>query len=321
MASQDWLEKDFYATLGVNKDASAEDIKKAYRKLARKHHPDANPGDDAAEQRFKEITEANTVLSDPEQRQEYDQLRAMGSGARFSGPGPGAQGAQQGGFEDIFSGLFGQAGRGGSQGGFGDMFGGFGGGGPGAGSAGFQQRPTKGANIKGAVSISFAASIRGTTTHVTTSYGAANEVRIPAGVKDGQTVRVKGKGQQGTGGRGDLMVKVSVAKHPVFTREEHNIRLQVPISFDEAVLGTTIEVPTLDGTVKIGVPAGSSSGRVLRLRGRGVKTSKQTGDLLAELVIEVPEELSDEARAAVVAYQTATQDVDPRAELAQKATL
>lgn len=313
MASQDWLDKDFYATLGVAKDASAADIKKAYRKLARQYHPDANPGDEAAEQRFKEITEANTVLSDPEQRQEYDQLRAMGSGARFSGAGPGAQ---QGGFEDIFSGLFGQAG-GGRQAGFGDIFGGFGGGGPG----GFQQRSAKGANIKGAVTISFAESIRGTTTQAATSYGAVNEVRIPAGVKDGQTVRAKGKGQQGTGGRGDLMVKVSVKSHPVFERDENNIRLKVPVSFDEAVLGTTIEVPTLDSTVKIGVPAGSSSGRVLRLRGRGVKTAKQTGDLLVELVIEVPEELSDEAKAAVEAYQTATQDFDPRAELAQKARL
>lgn len=314
MASQDWLEKDFYAILGVDKDASAEQIKKAYRKLARKYHPDANPGDEAAEQRFKEITEANTVLSDPEQRQQYDQLRAMGSGARFTGAGPGTQ---QGGFEDIFSGLFGQAG-GGRQAGFGDIFGGFGGGGQGF---GFQQRPTKGANIKGSVTISFADSIRGVTTSVSTSYGAAHEVRIPAGVKDGQTVRAKGKGQQGSGGPGDLMVKVSVASHPVFERDDNNIRLKVPVSFDEAVLGTTIEVPTLDSTVKIGVPAGSSSGRVLRLRGRGVKTSKQTGDLLVELVIEVPDELSDEAKAAVEAYQTATQDFDPRAELAQKARL
>ena len=313
MASQDWLEKDFYAILGVDKDASASDIKKAYRKLARKYHPDANPGDEAAEQRFKEITEANTVLSDPEQRQQYDQLRAMGSGARFTGAGPGSQ---QGGFEDIFSGLFGQAG--GRQGGFSDIFGGFGGGGQGF---QYQQPPTKGANIKGSVTISFADSVRGTTTHVATSYGAANEVRIPAGVKDGQTVRVKGKGQQGTGGRGDLMVKVSVASHPVFERDGNNIRLQVPVSFDEAVLGTTIEIPTLDSTVKIGVPAGSSSGRVLRLRGRGIKTSKATGDLLVELVIEVPDGLSDEARAAVEAYQTATQGFDPRAELAQKARL
>lgn len=319
MASQDWLEKDFYATLGVKKDASAEEIKKAYRKLARKHHPDANPDDAAAEQRFKEITEANTILSDPKQRQEYDQLRAMGSGARFAG-GPGGTGGGQAGFEDIFSGLFGQAG-GGRQGGFSDVFGGFGG--SGGGFGGFQQQPppAKGADIKTGLTISFAEAIGGTTKHVTTSYGAAQEVRIPAGVKHGQTVRVKGKGQQGTGGRGDLMVKVSVRHHPVFERDENNIRLKVPVSFDEAVLGTTIEVPTLDGAVKIGVPAGSSSGRVLRLRGRGVKTAKQTGDLLVELVIEVPAELNDEARAAVEAYQLATAEIDPRAELAKKARL
>ena len=315
MASQDWLEKDFYAILGVSKDASAEEIKKAYRKLARKHHPDANPDDAAAEQRFKEITEANTILSDPKQRQEYDQLRAMGSGARFAG-GPGGG---QAGFEDIFSGLFGQAG-GGRQGGFSDVFGGFGG--SGGGFSGFQQPPpTKGADIKTGLTISFAESIRGTTKHVTTSYGAAQEVRIPAGVKHGQTVRVKGKGQQGTGGRGDLMVKVSVASHPVFERDDYDIRVKVPVSFDEAVLGTTIEIPTLDGAVKIGVPAGSSSGRVLRLRGRGVKTAKRTGDLFVELVIEFPPNLNDEAHAAVEAYRAATADIDPRAELIKKAKL
>src|SRR5690625_2637422 len=314
MASQDWLEKDFYAILGVDKDASDAEIKKAYRKLARKYHPDANPDDAAAEQRFKEITEANTVLSDPKQRQEYDQLRAMGSGARFAG----GTGGGQAGFEDIFSGLFGQAG-GGRQGGFSDIFGGFGSPGGGFGGGGFQQQPTKGPDIKTGITISFAESIRGVTTHVTTSYGAGQEVRIPAGIKDGQTVRVKGKGQQGSGGRGDLKVKVSVASHPVFERDGHDIRMKVPVSFDEAVLGTTIEIPTLDGTVKIGVPAGSSSGRVLRLRGRGVKTAKQTGDLLVELVIAVPDKLNDAAQAAVEAYRAATTDFDPRAELIKKA--
>src|SRR5699024_12622136 len=149
MASQDWLEKDFYAILGVDKDASDAEIKKAYRKLARKYHPDANPDDAAAEQRFKEITEANTVLSDPKQRQEYDQLRAMGSGARFTAPGGGGQS----GFEDIFSGLFGQAGGGGGgrHGGFGDMFG------------GFQQPQTKGADLNTGVTISFAEALHGAT--------------------------------------------------------------------------------------------------------------------------------------------------------------
>ena len=316
MASQDWLEKDFYATLGVSKDATADEIKKSYRKLARKYHPDANPDDTSAEQRFKEITEANTVLSDPQQRQEYDQLRTMGAGgARFSAPGAG-----QGGFDDIFSGLFGQ---GGGRG-FSDMFSGFGGGGASGGQGfgpGFGQPAAKGADIKSGVTISFTDAVQGATVHVNTGYGAPTEARIPAGVKDGQTVRVKGKGQQGAGGRGDLMVKVSVTSHPVFERDDHNIRLKVPVTFSEAVLGTTIEVPTLDGSVKIGVPAGSSSGRVLRLRGRGVKTAQQTGDLLVELVIEVPAELSEAAMAAVEAYRDATEGYDPRAELAQKARL
>ncbi|MCY1159112.1 MAG: hypothetical protein MOP51_2137 [Citricoccus sp.] len=338
MASQDWVDKDFYATLGVSKDASEADIKKAYRKLARKYHPDQNPGDDAAEKRFKEITEANAVLSDPEERQQYDAIRAMGSGARFSAPGAGAggPGAGGGGFEDLFGGLF-TSGSGGrrsySTSGdvppeFADLFGGFSGGGggyggPSGGRGGFggYGTPTKGADRTATTTISFAGAVRGTTISLREPDGDVIDVRIPAGIKDGQKVRARGKGAPGAAGPGDLLVTVKVREHPFFHREGDNLRIHVPVTFDEAALGATIQVPTLDGYVKVKVPAGTSSGRVLRVKGRGVKTSKASGDLLVELQVAVPASLSEEARAAVEAYARAAAGHDPRAALADKARL
>ena len=322
MASQDWVEKDFYAILGVSKDASEADIKKAYRKMARKYHPDTNSGDAAAERRFKDITEANSVLSDPEDRQQYDAIRAMGSGARFSAGG-GHGGPSNGGFEDVFSNLFG-GGGGGHRGSqvppdFSDLFGGGGGGGFG----GFgQQAPRKGADRTASTSISFAGSIKGTTIGLREDNGEIIDVRIPAGIKDGQSVRVRGKGSPGTAGPGDLIVKVSVKPHAVFTREENNIRIHVPVTFAEAALGGQIEVPTITGdTVKMKVPAGSSSGRTLRLKGRGVHTAKATGDMLVTLDVLVPQNLSKEAKAAVEAFAEATKGEDPRHSLLAHAVL
>ncbi|MFB9072036.1 DnaJ C-terminal domain-containing protein [Citricoccus parietis] len=333
MASQDWVDKDFYAVLGVSKDASEADIKKAYRKLARKYHPDQNPGDDAAEKKFKEVTEANSVLSDPEERQQYDAIRAMGSGARFSAPGSGAGGPAGGGFEDMFGGLF-NTGAGRSRSGpttgdippeFADLFGGFGGRSGGfGGGGGFGGPPAKGADRTASTSISFAGAMRGTTISLRAADGEVIDVRIPAGIKDGQKVRSRGKGSPGAAGAGDLIVTVSVKDHPFFHRDGNNLRVHVPISFDEAALGATIEVPTLDGSVRVKVPAGSSSGRVLRVKGRGVKPSKGStpaGDLLVELQVEVPASLSDDARAAVEAFAAATAGHHPRAGLADKARL
>jgi len=327
MASQDWVDKDFYAILGVSKDATDADIKKAYRKLARKHHPDTNPGDAAAEQKFKDIAEANTVLSDPEERQQYDAIRAMGSGARFQSGGPGAGGA---GYDDVFADLFG-GGRGGGFG-SGGRGGGFGGGGQvppdfsdlfgGGFGGGFQQAPRKGADRTANTSISFGGSIKGTVVNLREPSGEIIEVRIPAGIKDGQSVRVRGKGQAGPAGNGDLLVKVSVKPHSFFSREENNIRVHVPVSFAEAALGGQIEVPTITGdTVKLKVPAGSNSGRTLRLKGRGVETKKATGDLLVTLDVVVPQNLNGAAKDAVKAFAEATADADPRAGLAAKAAL
>ena len=325
MASQDWVDKDFYAILGVPKDASAADIKKAYRKLARKYHPDTNAGDLEAEKKFKDITEAHHVLSDPEERQQYDAIRAMG-GARFA-PG-GAGGAGAAGFEDLFGGLFGggtgRHSRGFSTGNippeFADLFGGgFGGGG------GFQAPPQRGADRQATTTISFAGSIRGTTIGLREPSGEVIDVRIPAGIRDGQKVRVRGKGGPGSGGAGDLMVTVHVTPHPFFAREGDNLRIHVPVTFNEAVLGAQIDVPTVDGpTVKMKVPAGTNSGRTLRLKGKGVKTSKGAGDLLVTIDVVVPQNLSKEAEEAVRAFAEATAkngQSDPRAHLAEKARL
>ncbi|NJC23477.1 molecular chaperone DnaJ [Arthrobacter pigmenti] len=332
MASQDWVDKDFYKILGVPKDASDADIKKAYRKLARKHHPDQNQSTGGSDKMFKDISEAYSVLSDPEERQQYDAIRAMGGGARFTAGGPGGP-AGGAGFEDIFGNLFGQSAgrsRGGGFGGggqnippeFADLFGGGGGYPSGGGFPGYQAPPRKGADRTASTSISFAGSIRGTTIGLREPSGEVIDVRIPAGIRDGQKVRVRGKGQPGAAGNGDLMVAVSVKPHPFFQRDGDNIRVHVPVTFPEATLGAQIEVPTLNGeAVKVKVPAGTPSGRTLRVKGRGVQTSKATGDLLVTIDVVVPQNLNKEASAAVEAFAAATGDADPRRSLAEKARL
>ena len=327
MASQDWLTKDFYRVLGVPKDASEDDIKKAYRKLARTYHPDKNPGDNAAESRFKEVGEAYAVLSDPEDRKQYDAIRAMGGGgARFSAGGAGG-----GGFEDVFSSMFGGGAgpAGGSQrtqaGGFEDILGGmFGGGGSpfgGGGFSGFGRRSQKGADEVATASISLAQAVAGATVQVT-SRGKRFNARVPAGVRDGQKIRLRGKGQPGQHGgeAGDLLITVSVEKHPVFELDGKNVRMTLPVSFSEAALGAEVDVPTVDGdTVTMRVPAGSSSGTTLRVRGRGVQGKGTPGDMLVSLKIVVPKKLSKDAKEAVEAFHAATGDADPRADLVRMA--
>jgi molecular chaperone DnaJ len=263
VASQDWFDKDFYAVLGVSKDVSEAELKKVYRKLARQYHPDSNPGDAKAEAKFKEISEAHSVLSDPEMRREYDQIRAMGSGARFTAGG----GGQAGGFEDVFGGMFGQRGGSYQNASFEDLLGGMFGG-----QAGFRG-PTPGRDITAATTLDFVTAIRGETIKLQAAGGNPITVKIPAGVSDGQKIKLKGKGEPSPNGGppGDLVLTVTVRKHPVFERDGLNLRVRVPVTFTEAALGATIEVPTLGGDpVKLKVAPGTPSGRILRVKGRGV---------------------------------------------------
>ncbi|MFT3797703.1 DnaJ C-terminal domain-containing protein [Microbacterium sp.] len=323
MASQDWFDKDFYKVLGVSKDVSEADLKKTYRKLARRYHPDSNAGDAAAEAKFKEISEAYSVLSDTQQREEYDQLRAMGAGnARFTAPGAG------GGFEDVFS-RFGQS-RGGSyqDADFDDLFamfgqqGGarFGSGRFGQSSGGFRGfgGPQRGSDVTARTTLDFQTAVRGETITLQGEDGKPFKVKIPAGVSDGQKIRLRGRGRPSPDGgeAGDIVVSVTVRPHPVFTRDGQNLRVTVPVTFTEAALGATIEVPTLGGDpVKLRVAPGTPSGRVLRVKGRGVATAKSTGDLLAEVQVVVPSHLDEKAKEALERFQGLEPKENPRADL------
>ena len=334
MASQDWFDKDFYAILGVSKDVTAPELKKVYRKLARKYHPDSNPGDAAAEAKFKEISEANSVLSDPEQRKEYDQIRAMGSGARFTAGSGGPGGGGGGGFEDVFGGMFGggsgqrtqfRQGGGAGGGGFEDIFGGmFGGGGFGQTSGGYRGfgGPQKGRDMTATTTLDFQTAVVGETISLQTASGKPMKVRIPAGVHDGQKIRLRGRGESSPDGGepGDMVLTVAVRPHPVFELDGKNLRLDVPVTFTEATLGATIEVPTLGGEpVRLRVAPGTPSGRVLRVKGRGVATKDGAGDLLATVQVAVPSHLSDKAREAVEALAAALPAENPRDDLIARA--
>jgi len=290
VASQDWFSKDFYATLGVPKDADQAAIKKAYRKLAKDLHPDRNPGDAKAEQRFKDVGEAYGVLSDPEQRKQYDAVRAMGGGGPRFQAGGGSQG-----FEDVFGGMFGGAQPGGGAG-FDDilsqMFGG-----------GFQRGPQRGSDIGAVTEVSFREAAQGATVTLSLD-GQRVTTRLPVGVKDGQKIRVPKKGRPGANGGppGDLILTVRVAKHPVFSSDGLNLKVTVPVTFTEATLGAAVDVPTLTGEkVTVKVPAGTASGQTLRVKGRGLQSKTATGDLLVKIEVAVPKKLTKEARKALEA--------------------
>ena len=315
MASQDWLEKDFYKVLGVSKDASESEIKKTYRSLARKFHPDSNPGDASAEARFKEISEAYSVLSDSQQRAEYDQIRAMQAGGpRFTaGGGPG-------GFEDVFGGMFGGMPRQGQSADFGDLFSGLFGGGQG-GFSGYRE-PTKGRDVVSRVTLDLPTAIKGTEVSLEGPGGKKITARVPAGVKDGQKIRIRGKGHPSPdGGKpGDVIITVGVPKHSIFAREGDHLRVEVPITFGEATLGATIEVPTIDGeVVKVKVPAGTPGGKVLRVKGRGVRAGAALGDLLVELQVAVPAHLSKAAQGHLEKLMSALPKENPREDLLRRA--
>ncbi|MFL6122314.1 molecular chaperone DnaJ [Actinophytocola sp.] len=388
MSARDWIDKDFYRELGVSSDASDAEIKKAYRKLARELHPDANPGNTQAEARFKAVSEAYGVLGDQEKRKQYDEARRLfGSGGfrpgGFGGFGTGGGGGGSFDFSDLFGGQQ-PAGAGAAGGGISDLLGNLFGRRGGTQTA--ANRPRRGADVETEVRIDFVEAVKGATVPlrlsspstcdtckgtgakpgttprtcptcagaglVSRSQGAfafsepcrdcrgtgrivddpcpecggdgvstksrTLTVRIPAGVDDDQRIRLAGQGEpgSGTGHAGDLYVRVHVTPHPVFGRSGNDLTLKVPVTFTELALGTTLEVPTLDGKVALRVPPGTSSGRVLRVRGKGIaRKDGQTGDLLVTLQVAVPAKLDDSAKAALEAYAATTTGQDPRPEL------
>ena len=375
MAPQrEWFEKDYYAELGVTSDATDKDVQRAYRKLAKQYHPDANPGDTAAEARFKDVSAANDVLGDPEKRKEYDHVREMVA----NGAGPAGFGGDGGfgpGFENATFNFD-------DGGGLGDLFGNLFGGGSGAGAGGFGRRgrgrggtagPVRGQDLEAGLRLDFLDAVHGVTTTVNVTSDAACsvcggsgaevgtfpetcptcqgtgavavdqgpfsfsqvcptcggrgqviahkckkcrstgverrkrevKVRLPAGVKDGQRIRVKGRGGAGRNGGppGDLYVVVDVRPHSLFGRSGRtNLTIKVPITFFEAALGAQVKVPTLEAPVTVKVPAGTQHGKTVKVRGRGIRPPKgDPGDLLVTFEVVVPTELNPDARAAVAA--------------------
>lgn len=283
----EWLEKDYYALLGVPETASEQDVTRAYRRLARELHPDVNPDKPDAEDRFKEVSAAYDVLGDPAKRKEYDELRRLQREPR-SGGQEAASGFRvqftdfddMGDIGDLFGDLFGRA-----------------------------TRPRRGRDVETEVSLDFDEAVKGAERKV----GKAT-VRIAAGIEDGQLIRVPGQGGEGAEGgpRGDLYVTVRVRPHPLFGRLGKHLTLRIPVTFAEATLGADIKVPTLDGdAVTLRLPAGTPSGRTLRVRGRGVPGG---GDLLVTVEVAVPRRLTEEQRRAVEALAGAAAE-SPRAYL------
>ncbi len=289
---------DPYKTLGVSKTASEAEIKKAFRNLAKKHHPDTHPGDDKAKQRFQEISSAYDVIGDKEKRAKFDagEIDASGNargfdprqhgfrGNPFGGGSAGGDrdfqfswgqgGEQQGGFsaEDIFSEILG-GGRRGRQG----------------------PRVARGEDFPVAVTVSFGEAIQGGTRRVILQNGEQIDVKIPAGLKEGQQIRVKGRGGAGKGGgpNGDVLIQAHIAPHPFISRDGNDLRMDLPVTLQEAVLGAKVPVPTLSGTLNLSIPAGSNTGAVLRLKGKGVPGTA-AGDLYVRLVVSLPEKPDSE---------------------------
>lgn len=300
---KEWVEKDYYSTLGVSKDASHKEIKKAFRKLARGLHPDNNPDDADAEARFKEVNEAYDTLSDPEERKEYDHVREMGY---FVGDTGGHQqyvryedlfggGRQPGGFEDLFGG------------GFADVFS----------RAQRTPVPTPGRDYEADLSLTFHEALAEETKTLNID-GKPVKVKIPMGIADGTRIRLRGKGSPGANGgpNGDMYVRVHVADHPIFKRpDKKNLSVTVPVTFAEAALGSVVEVPTLNGSTKIRVPAGTQNGKNLRVSGKGVETASGTGDLLVTIEVAVPTELTEEQRTLLEALREESAAENPRAHL------
>jgi len=336
--------KDYYKILGVTKAASQEEISKAFKKKARKHHPDLNQSDPEAEKKFKECNEAYEVLKDPEKRKLFDSLGANWQhGQNFQRPGGfengqynfGGQGGQQfdaGAFSDFFETIFGGVGGAGGRGrpgggSFGDFggFGGAGGAGGFGGAGGYSRGPTRGSDANATLELTLEEAYRGGAKEVAFQEqtigpdGAPRlgskrlNVSIPAGVRDGAKIRLSGQGNAGRAGgkAGDLYLKVKILPHALFKLEEGNVILDLPLAPWEAALGAKVRVPTLDGAVEMALPAGSSSGRKLRLAGKGLGGQGKRGDQLVRLMVQVPGSLTDEER-ELWEKLAATSDFNPR---------
>ncbi len=305
MAAKDLYEKDFYAILGVDKKAGADEIKKKYRSLARELHPDKTKGDDALEEKFKAVSEAYDILSDSKKRAEYDEARSLFERGGFRAPMGGSGGG--GDFSDLFAG-------GSSNDIFANLFGG----------GGMRRGPRKGQDLQTESTITFKESVFGTTLELTLSTDGGKpqkiSARVPTGVNDGAKIRVKGKGTPGEAGPGDLFILLHVKPHPVFTRKAENLLLTLPVTFVEATLGADIKVPTLDGEeVTVRLAPGTPNGRTLRVKGRGIKKGSTVGDLLATIEVQVPQKLDDGAVEALKKFAEATVQHDARLEFRSKA--
>ncbi len=298
--------KDFYSILNVPRSATPEEMKKAYRKLAMQYHPDKNPGDKKAEEKFKELSEAYEVLSDPKKREMYDQFGhagAQGFGGGAGGPFGGAGG---------FGGFGGAGGGGYSQGSsqgdpfqdiFGDVFSDiFGAGGPRGGAGQRTRRPTKGTDLRYTLNVSFEESALGCEKVISfmrqrggKEESAKLSVNVPAGVKEGQRLKLAGEGDAGSAGSpGDLYVIISVQEHPLFKRNENDVTLDLPVTYTDAILGTNIEVPTLTGKAMIRIPPGTHSGQTFRLKGKGFPKigGFGSGDMLVRILVDTPHTLT-----------------------------
>ena len=305
MAAKDLYEKDFYSILGVDKKASADEIKKKYRSLARELHPDKTKGDDALEEKFKAVSEAYDILSDSKKRAEYDEARSLFERGGFRGPMGGQN--QGGDFSDLFGG-------GSPNDILANLFG----------VGGVRRGPRKGQDLQTESSITFKEAVFGTTLELklSTDGGKPQTItaRVPAGVNDGAKIRVKGKGAPGEAGPGDLFILLQVKPHPIFSRKAENITLTLPVSFVEATLGADIKVPTLDGEeVTVRIAPGTPNGRTLRVKGRGIKKGSVNGDLLATIDVQVPQKIEGEAAEALLKFAEITAAHDVRLEMKMKA--
>lgn len=285
--------KDFYDILGVTRDASADEIKKAYRGLARKYHPDLHPGDKAMEKKFKEINEAYSVLGDPQKKEDYDLTGRVSSG---HGGGPGGWPPQGGGMGD-FGGF--EGGAGGFEDIFSDIFG----------MGGHRRGPRRGEDLEYRLSLDFLQAVRGAEIKVTVTRHAGPEkitIKIPAGIQDGARVRVAGKGGEGYDGgpSGDLFILTNVGTHPYFKRKGNDIYVNVPVSIGEALLGAEIEVPTIRGSARIKISPCTQGGRKLRLRGKGVPSRRGGhGNQYCVMNITLPESLDKESKKLVEEFE------------------